>query len=128
MIASATLAQPKTQGAAGRTTPRNRPRTPRGTRKLSGPRVRVSVARSTIRPQTIVSTMWIAYGSSVGAGPHCAMTPETAGPRQNPAVRVSEARRAAVGPGTESDSSLIQLLPTTIAGGDADAGRRAGRS
>src|ERR1700712_1313721 len=118
-MANATLAQPNTQGAAGTTTPRKRPRTPRGRRKRSGPGVRVSGARSRITPQTTVSTMWMAYGSRVGAGPHCAITPDTAGPRPKPAVRVREARRAATGAAITgyggADSSLIQLLPTTIA-------------
>ena len=47
------------------------------------------------------------------------MTPDTAGPRPKPAVNVSDARLAATDPATGgyggADSSLIQLLPTTMA-------------
>ena len=52
----------------------------------------------------------------MGAGPHWASAPETPAPRPKPAVRVREARRARAG-GSAScwESSLIQLVPTTMA-------------
>ena len=119
--ANAMPAQPKTQGAAGTTTAMKRRRTLAGGRPARAPRAggRVSGASASGMHVSSVSTTWITYGSTVGAGPHCAIEPATAGPRPKPAVRVREARRAATGAGTAdrggTHSSLIHELPTTMA-------------
>lgn len=51
------------------------------------------------------------YGSSSGAGSHCAITPANRAPQPNPADNDTAARRAPAPDGAVELSSFIQAVP-----------------
>ena len=87
-----------THGAIGTTTPRKRALRTAGSDRRRPCRAAGASVSGTSRSNdstTAISTMCGRYGTTRGLGAHCASSPATRGPRQNPAVMATTARRAA---------------------------------